>query len=115
MAEAARRYGGLGADAARRLIARPIHRQGARASQSAYERLPEFDTPAAAVAVATSDQTRRLEAELRLMKAVVAAERRENANLRASFDIRDESLGEEARAVRARWAALVDELLQAGL
>jgi hypothetical protein len=51
-----------------------------------------------------------------MMKAALAAERRESEALRSSLGLAGaETLGEEARAVRARWAALVERLIHAPL
>ena len=120
MAEAARRMGyGHGSDVVRRLIARPIRLQAAPpAGPSPAEVEPADD----ADEVASIDETDspssailRLRTEMMLLKAVLQAERRENTNLRASVGLEDadETLGDEARAVRDRWATLVDRLLHA--
>ncbi|WP_286134128.1 hypothetical protein [Methylobacterium sp. Leaf123] len=54
----------------------------------------------------------RLRLEVAMMKAALAAERRESEALRTSLGLADaETLSEEARAVRARWAALVERLI----
>ncbi|MCP1536473.1 hypothetical protein [Methylorubrum extorquens] len=54
----------------------------------------------------------RLRLEVAVMKAALAAERRESEALRTSLGLADaETLSEEARAVRARWAALVERLI----
>ena len=118
MAEAAKRSGSvLGADVARRLIARPIQRQVARGPHVAPNVTPQETSqepqaePPATNAIAMPDLARKLEAEIMVMMAVVAAERRENENLRAWIGMDDETLGAEARAVRDRWAGLVDKLL----
>ena len=120
MAESARRMStGLGADAARRLIARPIHRQTLPTARPARSTVPGANETAADAPTLTpepatgSDLTSRLEAEIQVMKAVIAAERHENATLRSCVAIEDEPLSEEARAVRDRWSSLVDRLLQA--
>ena len=115
MTQAARRYGSvLGADVARRLIARPLQSHATRPLRAAtqertQERLNE--TPVADPIV-MPDLTRKLEAQMIVMKAVLAAERRENASLRACIGMEDEPLCDEARVVRDRWADLVDKLLQ---
>ena len=50
--------------------------------------------------------------EVAMMKAALAAERRESEALRSSLGLVEaETLSEEARAVRARWAALVERLI----
>lgn len=134
MAETARRMGhSHGSDVVRRLIARPIRLQSARiaapvsvappraaeavqaapggsagdTAQEASETLRE--TPPA---IPNAD---RLRTEMLLLKAVLQAERRENAGLRAclGFDEADASLASDTRAMRDRWAALVDRLLHA--
>ena len=119
MAEAARRYGsGLGADVARRLLARPIQRQAVRPVRSAalpQQAEPTIAEPTAAEPIVVPDLTRKLEAQIRIMKAVLAAERRENESLRTCIGMDDEPLGEEARAVRNRWAGIVDRLLHAAV
>ncbi|HEV2541737.1 MAG TPA: hypothetical protein VGU70_03115 [Methylobacterium sp.] len=54
----------------------------------------------------------RLRLEVAMMKAALAAERRESEALRSSLGLVEaETLSEEARAVRARWAALVERLI----
>jgi len=127
MAESARRSeDGVSGDALRRLIARPIRVHAARAAEpvrmdvvqpvldpaplSAAPRDVPADTTSAHPAPADLG---RLKAEMLVMKAVLAAERRETKTLRATIglDEADETLGEEARAVRDRWAALVDRIL----
>nr|WP_246413289.1 hypothetical protein [Methylobacterium brachythecii] len=66
------------------------------------------------VETASSD-IKRMRIEMMVLKAVLDAERSENANLRAciGLDEADETLGAEARAVRDRWATLLDRLLHA--
>ncbi len=120
MAEAARRAtGGHSNDVVRRLIARPI-----RLKQMDIE-APRSTVPAVAAPIeieqdvpqptpARPDAT-QLQANLQVLKAVLAAEREEIAKLRicAGLDGEQPELGEEARAVRERWAAMVDRLLHA--
>ncbi|GEP11559.1 hypothetical protein [Methylobacterium gnaphalii] len=121
MAEAARRTrNGQGSDVVRRLIARPIRLHAAPAAQAAVTSAsrPIAEEPEMAVnepAEAASSDIKRLRAEMMLLKAVLHAERSENASLRACLgvDEADETLGAEARAVRDRWATLVDRLLHA--
>lgn len=110
MAEAARRTGnGLGADVARRLIARPLRLQGQRPTAPTRAAAPVADED---IVVPAADPARRLAAENLVMKAVIKAERRENALLRAAVGADSETtLGDEARAVRDRWAGIVDRLL----
>lgn len=121
MAEAARRTRyGHGSDVVRRLIARPIHMHATPAARTPLASAPQpiaeepetsFDEPAEAV----SSDIKRLRTEMMLLKAVLHAERSENASLRAclGLDEEDDTLGAEARAVRDRWATLVDRLLHA--
>lgn len=117
MIEPARRTGsGQGSDAVRRLIARPIRTRVAQGRETRPVTPPiQAEPPApqsAAVANAAADPDRN-DAELMILKAVLKSERRENANLRArlGLDTADETLSDEARAMRDRWAALVDKLL----
>lgn len=120
MAETAWRTGyGHGSDTVRRLLARPIRLQATQAARQAVIQPtvsePEaIDGPNEGQAEPILDPE-RLRTEMLLIKAVLQAERRENAQLRAcvGLDETDETLGEEARAVRERWAALVDRLLHA--
>lgn len=111
MAEAARRMdNGLGADVARRLIARPIRLQGTQAARTIPSDGAPFAEPTA-IPDAPSETTGRLQAEILMMKAIVKAQRHENETLRAAFGVHEEPLGDEARAVRERWAGLIDSLL----
>jgi hypothetical protein len=80
------------------------------------------DEPAQGPAVSTPEPGAaeadlvRLRLEVAMMKAALAAERRESEALRSSLGLAGvETLGEEARAVRARWAALVERLIHAPL
>ena len=110
MAEAARRYQQAGgADLVRRLIARPV-----RLEQQVRTRLPLApyavcdDEPEAD----ETEEVARLEAELHVMKAVLRAQRQEVEALRAQRQLLTESAaGDDVRATRERWAALVDSLL----
>ncbi|WP_336486108.1 hypothetical protein [Methylobacterium nigriterrae] len=113
MADVARRVrDGSGSDVVRRLIARPIRLDLARAVAPAPLPADEDDEDDASEAPANLTQ---LQAEMLVMKAVLQAERRESAQLRAQFHhiAASDDLGPEARAVRDRWAALVDGLLHA--
>ncbi len=114
----------LGAEVARRLIARPIRRHvslHARAQQpqslleaaSPWREVPPITSRSAVPIEQPAPPAKKLEAEVRLMKAVIEAERRENASLRACVAEDDEELSDEARAVRDRWMRVVDRLLQA--
>lgn len=123
MAESARRIGGgLGSDLARRLLAQPIRRHATLSARAVPARLApvpdieaETDEDGVAAPELAADLTRQLESQITVMKAVLLAERRENERLRACLDMDDEdALGPEARAVRERWAGLVDRLLHAG-
>ena len=138
MAGTARRIAdGLGTDTVRRLMARPIrthiagaghHRPGpVIEAPFAFEPTPLALEPAALTAPAAAEpeddgeayappslEVARLQAELQILKAVICAERREVATLRACYGLGDEedTLTAEARAMRDRWAALVDRLIQ---
>lgn len=110
----------------RRLMARPL-----RVVPAPVLVLPESETiavriesaptqPAAAPAPTvevvgdrTATDLSRLKAEVMVMKAVLGAERRESERLRACLARMEdpETLSPEARAVRDRWAALVDLIL----
>ncbi|ACK83152.1 protein of unknown function [Methylorubrum extorquens DM4] len=123
--------------AMRRLMTRPIHAHLAAAVQpravvaevaaEAVTQAPAdavvqivadapADVPAplsfAPEAAAGEADLARLRLEVAVMKAALAAERRESEALRTSLGLADaETLSEEARAVRARWAALVERLI----
>ncbi|GEP02610.1 hypothetical protein [Methylobacterium oxalidis] len=110
MADAARRIrDGGGSDVVRRLIARPIRLDVARLASS------PVPPPAADDAPEEDADLARLRAEMTVMKAVLEAERRETAKLRETVHrvAGPEPVGDEARAVRDRWATLVDGLLNA--
>jgi hypothetical protein len=120
MAEAARRLDQTGEpDVVRRLLARPIRLEHTRRLAEAAAAEPAAEEPAAdeaAESAKAADEPRdvaALEAELALLKAVLEAERREAASLRARLTdpdgVADPSDG---LAVRERWAALVDDLLR---
>ncbi|WP_245930717.1 hypothetical protein [Methylobacterium radiodurans] len=96
----------------RRLIARPIRLEYSQ--HLAEEAPPEAvaDEPAPDGEADEVRDVAALEAELALLKAVLDAERREAASLRAR--LADPAAGSDPAdglAVRERWAALVDELL----
>lgn len=123
--------------AMRRLMTRPIHAHLAAAVQpravvAEVAAEPVTQAPADAVAQIVADapveapaplsfapeadageaDLARLRLEVAVMKAALAAERRESEALRTSLGLADaETLSEEARAVRARWAALVERLI----
>lgn len=105
--------------AMRRLMLRPLqtHHTG-----SLSPRPTEADAedaalePAETGTDASSTDLARLRLEVAMMKAALAAERRESQALRASLGLAEpEALGAEARAVRERWAALVERLIHASL
>lgn len=110
MADAARQLDETGgADVVRRLIARPIRLEHTR--HLAETVAPE---PAADEGEDAADETRdlaSLEAELALLKAVLDAERREAASLRARLSDPAAADAADGVAVRERWSALVDDLL----
>ncbi len=136
MIEATRRRSpALSGSAMRRLMTRPIHAHLAVAAQprlvpvEAPADVAE-ENPADAVAPAPADPDvvllapsqpeaagggaglTRLRLEVAMMKAALAAERRESEALRSSLGLVEaDTLSEEARAVRARWAALVERLI----
>jgi len=105
--------------AMRRLMTRPIHAHLAVAAQprAVVAEAPEAVTEAPAEVPAPTPEADeadlvRLRLEVAMMKAALAAERRESEALRTSLGLADaETLSEEARAVRARWAALVERLI----
>lgn len=118
-------------NAMRRLMTRPIHAHLAGAAQprsvvadaaadapveaaaeSPIEISKEAPAPVPAEAAAGEADLARLRLEVAMMKAALAAERRESEALRSSLGLAEaETLGEEAQAVRARWAALVERLI----
>ena len=115
MNEALRRRSPAAGSAVRRLMMRPIQAQIASAARprpvveavpSATRSEPEPETRADAADLA------RLRMEVMLMKAALAAERRESEALRNCLGLEEaDALGAEARAERARWAALVGRLI----
>lgn len=119
MAEAALRIGrDFDTDVVRRLMSRPIRvRPETRVAppvSPAREPAPEPAAPPDEAA-GPSEDVARLRSEVLVMKAVLRAEREETANLRASIErfAGPAPMSEEARAVRDRWAALVDQILDA--
>ncbi|GJE60656.1 hypothetical protein [Methylobacterium trifolii] len=117
MAEAARRFQQAGgSDVVRRLLARPIRleqRQPIPAAPSLPLDASVDEDWDEADADEASDDVARLETELTLTKAILQAERRELAALRARIEpAQEDDLSEEGRAVRQRWALLVDNLLR---
>ncbi|MGU3538218.1 hypothetical protein [Methylobacterium sp. A54F] len=97
----------------RRLLARPIRLDPARVTAAAPAELDREPAPEADDAA--SESVARLRTEMSVMKAIMMAERGEAARLRAEFHriAGPDPVGEEARVVRDRWAALVDGLLNA--
>lgn len=113
MAEAARRLDQTGGpDVVRRLIARPIRLEHTRHIAETVVPEPVMDEPEDAAEADEPRDVEALEAELALLKAVLEAERREAASLRARLGDPDgASAPGDGLAVRERWAALVDDLL----
>ncbi len=114
-----RREPGSGGSAVRRLMARPIR---AHIADAAQLRPPVLRTEQAAPAPTApaapapeTDDVARLRMEVLMMKAALAAERRESEALRSSLGLGDVELGDEARAERDRWAALVGRLIHGRL
>lgn len=121
MAEAALRLGNdfghgedFGSDIVRRLMDRPIRvgatQKRADVSPVALPAEPPVET---VEEIPLDADLARLRSEILVMKAVLRAERAESASIRASVErlAGPEPLSPEARAVRDRWAALVDKLL----
>ena len=112
MAEAARRLESWSnPDVVRRLIARPIRLEHSRLAppQPISEEAAGAEEPDAAAVPTVARDVDQLEAELSLLKAVLQAEREETAQLRAR--LADPDSDADVRAMRDRWAALVDHLL----
>ncbi len=110
-----RREPGSGGSAVRRLMARPIRAHIAGAAQPPMPVLKtEAPAPAEPVRPETDDVA-RLRMEVLMMKAALAAERRESEALRSSLGLGEADLGDEARAERDRWAALVGRLIHGKL
>lgn len=115
MADTARRTrDGQGSDIVRRLIARPIRREADSRASSGFEDAGEAAHEGAELASAEG-RFDQMYAEMAIMKAALADERRRSESLRAHVHLRagPEPIGDEARAVRDRWAGLVDDLLRA--
>ncbi|GJE19386.1 hypothetical protein [Methylobacterium marchantiae] len=121
MAEAALRLGdgfGLGedfgTDIVRRLMARPIrHGTGSKLAEIVPAARPIEPDVDPIDEDAPSGDVARLRSEIMVMKAVLRAEREETATIRASVEwlAGPAPTTPEACAVRDRWAALVDQLL----
>lgn len=109
-----------GSSAVRRLMARPIHAHIAEAARPRpiapdVTASPPADESVAPAVPATEDLV-RLRMEVLMMKAALAAERRESEALRSSLGLSAaDTLGDEARAERERWAGLVGRLIHGGL
>lgn len=106
----------FGSGTVRRLIARPIRIDLTRPSpRSAGWAQDLLDRDAAAEQREREAEVERLRTEVEVMKAVLASERRETARLRACLGLDDaaDPATDEVRAVRDRWATLVDRILRA--
>ncbi|GJD96458.1 hypothetical protein [Methylobacterium iners] len=124
MAEAALQvHRELSSEIVRRLVARPIRIDARGSAVIPAETVVTQPEPAAAaveapreeVEPAVSGELARLRTEMTLMKAVLEAERRETARLRACIEdvATPGPVLDDARATRDRWATLVDRLLHA--
>lgn len=119
MAQAARQEKAeTGSDIVRRLVARPLRVSVWDAQDTAtvialVPAVSEDDDQDEPDEVSTADLV-RLKTEVTLMKAVLKAERSENASLRALIEKVDDpaTSTDDARLVRDRWAILVDQLLR---
>jgi hypothetical protein len=119
MAQAARQEKAeTGSDIVRRLVARPLRVSVWDAQDTAtvialVPAVSEDDDQDEPDEVSTADLL-RLKTEVTLMKAVLKAERSENASLRALIEKVDDpaTSRDDARLVRDRWAILVDQLLR---
>lgn len=119
MAQAARRgMAETGSDIVRRLVARPLRvsveeRQDTATVIALVPPNLEDDDGDESDELSTADLL-RLKTEVTLMKAVLKAERSENASLRALIEKVDDPAAsmDDARLVRDRWALLVDQLLR---
>ncbi|MCC0806709.1 hypothetical protein FPV16_10815 [Methylobacterium sp. W2] len=104
----------FGSDIVKRLMARPIRTSPTpKRVDIAPVALPVEPRAEVIEETAPSDDLARLRSEIMVMKAVLRAEREEAANVRASIErlAGPAPLSPEACAVRDRWAALVDQLL----
>lgn len=119
MAQAARQeMAETGSDIVRRLVARPLRvsvwdRQDTATVIALVPAASEDDDEDDSDELSSADLL-RLRTEVTLMKAVLKAERSENANLRALIEKVDDPAAsmDDARLVRDRWAFLVDQLLR---
>lgn len=115
-----RREPGSGSSTVRRLMARPIRAHIAEAARPKVLAPVASEVPpkeeAGAPAEPATDDLLRLRMEVLMMKAALAAERRESEALRSSFGLSAaDELGDEARVERERWAGLVGRLIHGGL
>lgn len=101
-------------DIVRRLVARPLRFGSSGHSATVVELVVTSDTQSDEDEDVSDDFT-RMHTEMVVLKAVLNAERQEAAHLRNRIkDVADQTpISDEARAVRDRWAALVDQLLHA--
>ena len=119
MAQAARQEKAeTGSDIVRRLVVRPLRVSVWDAPNTAtvitmVPVTPDDDDQDELEEASTADLL-RLKTEVTLMKAVLKAERSEIASLRSQIGKVDApaSSNDDARQVRDRWAALVDQLLR---
>ena len=119
MAQAARQeMAETGSDIVRRLVARPLRvtvwdRKDTATVIALVPAASEDDDGDESDELSSADLL-RLKTEVTLMKAVLKAERSENASLRALIEKVDDpaALMDDARLVRDRWALLVDQLLR---
>jgi hypothetical protein len=113
----------FGSEIVRRLVARPIRIDARGSAFIPAQTVITLPEPAASAAEApreeaepaSSEELARLRTEMMVMKAVLDAERRETARLRARIEdvATPGPVLDDARATRDRWATLVDRLLHA--
>lgn len=107
-----RRIPGEGGSTVRRLMMRPIRTHLANAAQPPSPALAAHAAPEPAPDAGRTGDLDRLRMEVLLMKAALAAERRESDALRTCLGLADsETLTPEVRAERERWATLVGRLI----
>lgn len=98
-------------DIVRRLVVRPFHRP-LRESSAVLTVVPASEPEETGMDEGPSPDLLRLKTEMTLMKAVLKAQRSENAELRSQIEQAGIGSGENPRLVRDRWATLVDQLLR---
>ncbi len=101
-------------DIVRRLVASPLrraHDQPPAARLTLVPPSPSELDPIDADEEPSPDLL-RLKTEMTLMKAVLKAQRSENAELRSQLGQAGHGTVEDVRQVRDRWAILVDQLLR---